>query len=235
MFKHLGLYEMILETIFKHWILVLGTPERCPALEQFLFFFLLLLWTLYSTSYFILSAGVGGGNILWSTVGTPQDPGIWHSPDVGTVGPPSGAWWWKLVFLCLGSPVFCTRQPALVKVSDWFFVVFYCILAEVVETQRRGASRGWWKNRSPRPWTPLSSWQLGRKVWFQTTGLNSNSWKVWNHTRSLNSHSWFEIKLSNSNSQKVWNQTKSVNSHSWFEITLSKKVWNHTTGLNSNY
>ena len=38
MFKHLGLYEMILETIFKHWILVLGTPERCPALEQFRLF-----------------------------------------------------------------------------------------------------------------------------------------------------------------------------------------------------
>ena len=56
----------------------------------------------------------------------------------------------------------------------------------------------------------LSCWQIGRKVWFQTTSLNSNSWKVWNHTRSLKSNSWFEI-------------------------TLSKKVWNHTTGLNSNY
>ena len=30
---------MLLETYFKHWISILETPERCPALEQFLFFY----------------------------------------------------------------------------------------------------------------------------------------------------------------------------------------------------
>ena len=39
-FKHLGLYEILLETYFKHWIPVLGTPKGCPALEQFWFFYL---------------------------------------------------------------------------------------------------------------------------------------------------------------------------------------------------
>ena len=29
---------MLLETYFKHWISILGTPERCPALEQFRLF-----------------------------------------------------------------------------------------------------------------------------------------------------------------------------------------------------
>ena len=29
---------MLLETYFKHWISVLGTPEGCPAPEQFYFF-----------------------------------------------------------------------------------------------------------------------------------------------------------------------------------------------------
>ena len=31
---------MLLETFFKHWISVLGTSERCPALRQFYFFIL---------------------------------------------------------------------------------------------------------------------------------------------------------------------------------------------------
>ena len=39
-FKHLGLYEILLETYFKHWIPVLGTPKGCPALEKFWFFYL---------------------------------------------------------------------------------------------------------------------------------------------------------------------------------------------------
>ena len=123
MFKHLGLYEMILETIFKHWILVLGTPERCPALH----------WTLHSTSYSPLCR-------CWRwqhpVVNRRYSTRPWNMalPRCGDCG--STLWCMvveTLVFLCLGSPVFCTRQPALVKVSDWFFVVFYCFLAEVVQ------------------------------------------------------------------------------------------------------
>ena len=39
-FKQLGPYEILLETNFKHWIPVLGTPEVCPALGQFYIYFI---------------------------------------------------------------------------------------------------------------------------------------------------------------------------------------------------
>ena len=89
MFKHLGLYEMILETIFKHWILVLGTPERCPALEQFLFFFFYSSYehstphhTLSSLQVLAVATSSGQPSVLHKTLeyGTPPMWGLWVHP-----------------------------------------------------------------------------------------------------------------------------------------------------------